>query len=206
MRLYQTPEEKIRVVGEGYIANLQPTTYNLQPIPYILFIGRIEERKNVARIIEAFEMLKEKYQRNEQLILVGKPGYGYEAIKIKMQNSKWKNEIQEKGYVTEEEKQILLQNASVFVFPSLYEGFGLPVLEAQALGVPVVTSSTSSLPEVGGEGALYVDPLSALSIAEGLQKALTLDEEEKAVLHEKMQENLKRFSWEKCTQEIANIL
>ena len=206
MKLYQTPEERIKVIGEGYIANLQPTTYNLQPIPYILFIGRIEERKNVVRIVEAFEMLKEKYQRKEQLILVGKPGYGYEKIQKKVEGNTYQAEIQEKGYVTKEEKQTLLQNALVFVFPSLYEGFGLPVLEAQAAGVPVVTSSTSSLPDVGGEGALYVDPLSSESIAKGIHKALTLDEEDRDVLQEKMKENLKRFSWEKCSKEIVELL
>ena len=145
-------------------------------------------------------MLKEKYQRKEQLILVGKPGYGYEKIQKKVEGDTYQAEIQEKGYVTKEEKQALLQNASVFVFPSLYEGFGLPVLEAQAAGVPVVTSSTSSLPDVGGEGALYVDPLSFESIAEGIHKALTLDEEDRDVLQEKMKENLKRFSWEKCSK------
>jgi glycosyltransferase involved in cell wall biosynthesis len=204
--LYQTPEEKIQVIGEGFLEKSISSSSTVSKEPYLLFVGRIEERKNVARIIEAFEILKEKYQRKEQLILVGKPGYGYEKVQKKVEGSMYRSQIQEKGYVSEEEKQALFQNASVFIFPSLYEGFGLPVLEAQAMGVIVVTSDTSSLPEIGGEGALYVDPLSTESIAQGIEKALALNEEARNVLQEKMKENLKRFSWEKCAREIGYIL
>ncbi len=206
VRLYQTPEEKIQVIGEGFLEKNISSRDSVNKEPYLLFVGRIEERKNVARIIEAFEILKEKYQRKEQLILVGKPGHGYEKVQKKVEKSVYRTQIQERGYVSEEEKQALFQNASVFIFPSLYEGFGLPVLEAQAVGVPVVTSSTSSLPEVGREGALYVDPLSAESIALGIQKVLIMNAEEKSILQKKMQDNLKRFSWEKCAREIGSVL
>jgi glycosyltransferase involved in cell wall biosynthesis len=205
MRLYGTQEEKIAVIGEGYqkdtISNFKFQISNSQP--YVLFIGRIEERKNVVRIIEAFEILKERYQLPHQLVLVGKSGFGYRAINYKLEATSWKEDIIEKGYVTEEEKFELLRNADVFVFPSLYEGFGLPVLEAQAVGVPVVTSNTSSLPEVGGEGAIYADPLSSESIAKGIYTVLQMSEEEKGQLQKKGFENLERFSWEQCAQSVS---
>ncbi len=211
MRLYRTPEERIRVVYEGYqdsekfqIQNFKKEDKVHEIKPYLLFVGRLEERKNVYRIVEAFEILKERCQMPHQLVLVGKPGFGYSAIKIKMEKSKWKNEMQEMGYVTQEEKQSLLQNARAFIFPSLYEGFGLPILEAQSYGVPVVTSCLSSLPEVGGEGALYADPYNPTDIAEKLYQALTLTDEAKIVLQEKMKTNLKQFSWESCAQSTAS--
>ncbi|MCW1888450.1 MAG: glycosyltransferase family 4 protein [Candidatus Moranbacteria bacterium] len=212
LNLYNTPEEKIKVIGEGYEEKYQVSSIEYQKggkgtNPYLLFVGRIEERKNVARIIEAFEFLKKgKRHSNLQLVLVGKPGYGYDRIASRIKYSEYGEDIQEMGYVHEKEKRELMQNAKAFVFPSLYEGFGLPVLEAQALGTLVVTSNTSSLPEVGGEGALYVNPLSVESITEGLEKALAMNEQERGELGEKMRENLERFSWKKCVREIASIL
>ena len=224
MRLYSVPEGKIRVIYEGYaqkisnpksqiphsksqIQNLKSHIQNPkseiqnQNTPYILFIGRVETRKNVARIIEAFVILKERYQIPHRLILIGKPGYGYARIKSKIQNQKSGIPIQEVGYVSEEEKQAWLTGASVFVFPSLYEGFGLPILEAQAAGVPVVTSSTSSLPEIGGEGVVYVDPFSAESIAEGLWSLLGDTSLRDGIL-EKATHNVNRFGWAQCAQEL----
>lgn len=206
MHLYRVPENKLRVIGEGFVSQVAIENTLPKITPYLLFIGRVEERKNVRRIIEAFEILKERYQLPHQLVLVGKRGYGYADIHHKIQNSKFKKEIQELGYLSLNEKEELLQNAAAFVFPSIYEGFGLPVLEAQSVGVPVVTSSTSSLPEVAGDGAVYVDPTSSESIAGGIYKVLQMDEEEKKRFGNTMKENLRRFSWEKCAKEIGRIL
>lgn len=207
MKLYGVPELKIRVVYEGYENSYQvsDTKYKIPDTKYILFIGRLEERKNVVRIIEAFGILKEKYQIPHQLVLAGKPGYGYESIRYKIQNTRYKQDIRELGYISEEEKWALLRGADVFVFPSLYEGFGIPVLEAQSVGTPVVTSNTSSLPEVGGDGAVYVDPQSSETIAEGIQEVLS-DETFRGGIIEKAIRNRDRFSWKKCANEIADIL
>jgi len=206
IHLYRVPENKLRVIGEGFVSQVAIENTSSQTTPHLLFIGRVEERKNVGRIIEAFEILKERYQIPHQLTLVGKEGYGYKDIQCKIQSSKFKKEIQELGYLSPNEKQELLQSAAVFVFPSIYEGFGLPVLEAQSMGVPVVASNTSSLPEVAGEGAIYVDPTSSEAIAEGIYKALQMDEREKKRFVSAMKENLKRFSWGKCAKEISKIL
>ncbi len=188
-------------------AQLPTTDYQLPiPHPYFLFIGRIEARKNVSRMIEAFDAFKKKCGTDHTLVLAGKPGFGYGEIqnsKCKIKNSK---DILELGYVSEEEKWELLRNAEGFLFPSLYEGFGLPVLEAQAVGVPVLTSTTSSLPEVAGRnGAVFVNPESVEDIALGIEK-LALDRGFRSAIIEGGRKNVERFSWEKCAKEIAELL
>jgi glycosyltransferase involved in cell wall biosynthesis len=174
-------------------------------IPYLLFIGRIEERKNVKRIVEAFDILKKRNGIPHQLVLAGKPGYGRGAVKRVIEQSEYQDDIVEMGYVNEASKAALLAGADVFVFPSLYEGFGLPVVEAQAVGVLVVTSNTSSLPEIGGDGALYADPLSAESIADCMWRALS-DQVLRGGILEKGRINADRFDWRRCAKEIADIL
>ncbi len=206
MKQYLVPEEKIQVVFEGYdpkIPNLESQIQN-RVLPYLLFIGRLEERKNITRIIEAFEILKQKYQIPHELVLVGKPGYGYEKIRSEIHNLQSDIPIRELGYVNEEEKWSLLRGADVFVFPTLYEGFGIPVLEAQSVGTPVVTSNTSSLPEVAGEGAVYVDPLSAEHIAEGIWLVLS-DRDRRNAIIERATRNVERFSWVSCARELAGL-
>ena len=193
-----TGNQKLVTGKEGIITNYQlPIT-----TPYFLFIGRLEERKNVVRIIEAFGILKTKYSIPHQLVLAGKPGYGYENIEYRISNIECRDEIMELGYVTEEEKWELFRGADVFLFPSLYEGFGIPVLEAQSVGTPVVTANTSSLQEVGGDGAVFVDPLSAESIADGVWKVLS-DAKLRDGIIEKGSRNVDRFSWKRCAEEMA---
>lgn len=207
VKLYRVAEEKIRVIAEGYASKAQtkPKDQISNSKPYLLFIGRLEERKNVVRIIEAFEMLKKKYGISHELVLAGKPGYGYARIKQQIARSIYQDVIIEKGYVTEAEKWELLQNADAFLFPTLYEGFGIPVLEAQSVGVPVVTSNTSSLPEVAGDGAVFVDPLRTESIAEGVQRLLS-DEGFRSGIIEKATQNVGRYSWVRCAENIGKTL
>jgi glycosyltransferase involved in cell wall biosynthesis len=206
-RLYRLSSNKIVVIPEGYE---QDSKFNLKikntkSQPYLLFIGRVEERKNVRRIVEAFGILKEKYRIPHRLVLVGRPGYGYENIQYRISNTKYRDSVIELGYVGEEEKWELLRGADVFVFPSLYEGFGIPVLEAQSVGAPVVTANVSSLPEVGGDGAVFVDPFRAESIAEGIWKVLSEAEFRDGIIG-KAQKNVRKFSWERCSEEIGSLL
>lgn len=198
--LYKVSPSKIQVVYEGFI----PQSYmNVSKKNNILFIGRLEERKNVIRIIEAFEQLQDQVSGRYTLQLAGKPGFGYEKIKTTLESSLWKKNIEELGYITEKQKNTLLQEAKAFVFPSLYEGFGLPVLEAQAAGTPVITSNTSSLPEVAGEAAYFVNPQSSEELAEQLKKLLFLPYVQYQELVEKGYKNLERFSWQKCAKELV---
>ena len=218
MKLYKAPEEKIEVIYEGYsqsTVNSQQSTNTsnknddhllmTDDKPYLLFIGRLEERKNVVGIIKSFEILKERYKIPHKLVLAGKPGFGYEKIKNEIVNVNCVKDIIETGFVSAEEKNYLVNNAAVFVFPTLYEGFGLPILEAQNAGVPVVASIEASIPEVAGDSALLVDPKNAEEIADAVYKIIS-DENIKKDLVQKGLENIKRFSWEKCGKEIAEIL
>ena len=164
----------------------------------------------------AFEILKEKYKIPHKLVLAGRPGYGYEKIRAEIASSQNKDEIIFPGFVKDEEKFSLIQKSDVFLFPTFYEGFGIPVLEAQSAGVPVVTSNVSSLPEVangpvksgadhGTSSAVLVDPNEPEFIAERTY-ALISDKELRNDIIKKGYENVKRFSWEKCAKEIAEIL
>ncbi|HAI73834.1 MAG TPA: hypothetical protein DCS28_02365 [Candidatus Moranbacteria bacterium] len=208
MRLYKVPEEKIEVVHNGYDAgaNFQFPISNFQKnSKFILFIGRLEKRKNILGIIKAFEILKEKYKIPHKLILAGNFGYGEEEIKNKIEKSEYKKGIALAGFVTDEEKWRLLKNADVFLFPTFYEGFGLPILEAQSAGAPVITSNISSLPEVADGSAFLIDPNNYDEIAEAAYKIIS-DKNLRNDIIKKGFENVKRFSWEKCASEIARIL
>lgn len=214
IRLYGVPEEKITVIYEGVATvnqvssikyQVSNTQYQIPNTPYFLFIGRLEERKNVRRIIEAFESFKERTKLPHKLLLAGKPGFGYGRIQFQISNSKFQKEIQELGYVTEEEKWELLKQAEAFVFPSLYEGFGLPVLEAQSVGTPVITSNTSSLPEIVGGGAILVDPLDTRALAEAMER-LVRDDGLRAGIINEATANVGRFSWARCAREVAQLL
>jgi len=204
-----TDSDKIRVVHHGFakskimVNSKQITEKN--HYPYLLFIGRLEKRKNISRLIDAFLILKQKYNISHRLILVGKPGYGHRNVKCKMKNVKCKSDILELGYVSQEKKLRLLKNADVFVYPSLYEGFGMPVLEAFSLGTPVVCSSASSLPEVAGDAAILVDPLDVRSIALGIWKILS-DKKLNTKCVQKGSIQVQKFSWDKCARETLNIL
>jgi len=166
--------------------------------PYILYIGRLETKKNIQGLIRAFELLKKKYQVSHQLILVGPKGYGSDKIRFK-------KDVIEKGYISEREKTQLLQKADMFVLPSFYEGFGMPLLEAQAAGCPVITSNVSSMPEVAGEGAILVEPRNVEEICQAMYKVISDKDLRKRLVNQGYQ-NVKKFSWRKCARETLKIL
>ena len=169
----------------------------------ILFIGRLEKRKNLVGLIKAFEIFKESYKlqaTSYKLILAGKAGFGFAEIEKTIQDSPFKKDIVLKNYVSEEEKNELYKNADLFILPSFYEGFGLPILEAMSYGVPVICSNTSSLPEAAGNEALLINPNSPEEIAEAMKKVFNDDNLRKKMV-EKGFENVKKFSWEKCVRE-----
>jgi len=218
VKLYGVSVDKIRVIYEGYNRNFQGEKklklknlkfnsnfkFQISNLPYLLFIGRLEKRKNITGIIKAFEILKEKYNISHKLILAGGEGYDYKNIKQQVLNSKYKKDIILTGFVSENKKWELLKNAEVFLFPSFYEGFGLPILEAQSAGMPVVAGDNSSIPEVAGS-ALLVNSHNPKEIAEAAWKLIS-DKDLRNDIIEKGYKNIRRFSWEKCTREIAEIL
>ena len=152
-------------VSQGQIAELR-RKYQLGEAPYILSVGVLQPRKNVMRLIIAFRQLKRANPTwPHQLVIVGKPGWG-DDLKQSDPN------IRFTGYVTDDELPALYAGAQVFAYPSLYEGFGLPIIEAMAAGAPVLTSNRASMPEVAGDAAVKIDPYQTASIREGLELML----------------------------------
>jgi len=172
--------------------------------PFLLAIGRLEKRKNIIGLIKAFELIK-KDGWIGKLVLIGKPGYGYSEIKKAIQDSPYKEDIIEKGYVSNEEKWRILQSATVFVFPSFYEGFGMPLLEAFAARVPVAASNASSLPEVGGDACVYFNPENIDDMARKIKEVLE-NENLRQDLIQKCRTRLQNFSWEKCARETLEVI
>lgn len=194
--LLNVEASRIRVVHHG----VSPPTV-LGPIArekMILFTGSLQHRKNVLRLIEAFEHATPP---DWTLVLAGSTGFGAEEI---LQRASQNQRIVVTGYVSNDELNRLYSRAAVFAFPSLDEGFGMPVLDAMARGVPVLTSNKSALPEVAGEAALLVEPGSVDSIEAGLRKLIE-DEALRTELSTKGVERAKQFSWGKAVEETWQV-
>lgn len=223
---YNTPEERVVVTYPGvrHIENLQPQLYAMKdlrekynlPENYILFVGTIQPRKNIKRLMEAFSQIvsdniriepnsKDSSDSKVQLVIVGKKGWLYDEIIATPQKLEIKSHITFLDFVSDDELGVLYEHALFFVLPSLYEGFGLPVLEAMKHRCPVITSKVSSLPEVGGDAALYVDPENTDDIVDKMKKLLT-DKNLRLSLIEKGEKQYKKFSWEKTAKETLKIL
>ncbi len=170
--------------------------------PFLLFIGTLEPRKNLVRIIRAFEQIAENHP-DHLLVIAGKFGWHCEEIIAAMENSPARARIRHLGFVTETQKHMLLTTCKMLVYPSLYEGFGLPVLEAMAYGVPVITSNVSSMPEVAGEAALLVDPKSVEEISKAMNW-LVSDSSQNQKFRQDGPTIARKFTWDKMTKLTMN--
>lgn len=175
--------------------------YNL-PEKYILYLGTLEPRKNIESIIEAYKMNYESGIKNYELIVVGSKGWKNKELLELIENTPGVKYI---GYVAKEDKQILYSLSSLFVFPSLYEGFGLPVLEAMSLGVPVITSNRTSLPEVTENSAWLVNPYNIAEIAEAMKEILR-NEELSKLFSERGKKQAEKFNWNNSAKVFLNLL
>lgn len=172
--------------------------YNFN-LPYLLFVSTIEPRKNINLLVDAFNLLKQKYKIEHQLVLIGQKGWHYKPIFQKIQKSPWQHQIHHLDYLPDELVALFYTKADVFVYPSHYEGFGLPVLEAMTLGTPVVSANTSSLPEVAGDAAIMINPDDPVSLAEAILQVVS----DSCLRHElvrKGKEQARLFSWEKTAK------
>jgi glycosyltransferase involved in cell wall biosynthesis len=175
---------------------------------YVLYVGTLQPRKNLIRLIQAFARLCARHRdipSDLELVLAGKVGWLSDAILTEPQRLGIECRIRFPGYVDEADLPTLISGALVYAYPSLYEGFGFPVLEAQACGVPVLTSMGSSLPEVAGEAAWLVDPTDVDAIADGLYRLLT-DKELRARLVACGYRNVLRFSWDQAARQVLSVL
>lgn len=208
MGMWQIADIKIHILCPGLSKRFEGTgrdlsvlaKYNL-PTKYILYLGTLEPRKNVLSIIQAYRK-SELVDKNYRLVLVGGSGWKSDTI-LKLAGKV--NGIRYIGYVEKDEKQDIYKNASLFVYPSLYEGFGLPVLEAMACGVPVITSNRSSIPEVVGDSAYLVNPYNVDEIAEAMKNVLE-DDGLSLKMVERQKERVNKFSWDKTAKEFIEIL
>jgi len=173
--------------------------------PFLFYLGMIEPRKNIPAIIRAFNILKTKKEfRDLKLVIAGSKGWLYDKIFEEAKNSKFRDEIRFFGSVTLSEALYLYNLAEVFVYPSFFEGFGFPPLEAQACGLPVVTSNRSSLPEVIGDSALMVDPWRIDDLAAAIEEILT-NEHSRNNLRKAGFLNTQRFDWGKTARETIEV-
>ena len=166
--------------------------------PYILFLGTLEPRKNLMRLIQAFELVGQHHSEHV-LVIGGGLGWHYEPTLQALQTSPMKARIHYLGYISEQDKIPLIAGCDLLAYPSLYEGFGLPVLEGMAAGVAVVTSNTSSLPEVAGEAAIMVDPASVEQIATAISSVLS-NRQYSEELRQAGKVQASQFSWEKTAE------
>jgi len=204
--LYNADMEKITVIHHGVLNKGEKNRKKIEGGKYILYIGRLETKKNIKGIVEAFNELKIAYNIPYKLILAGKEGKDFGKLKNIIKTSPYKNDIVLTGYLNQKEKEDLLEGANIFLFPSFYEGFGMPILEAQERGVPVITSNISSMPEVAGkDGALFVDPNNLEDMANAL-KTLAEDDNLRQNLIEQGKRNAEKYSWEKCAKETMDVL
>ncbi|MDP2684552.1 MAG: glycosyltransferase family 1 protein [bacterium] len=207
---YKIKENKIHVIYPGLSSvflednKVSPEEikkkYNL-PSKFILFLGTIEPRKNIIGLVKAFEKSFLK-SRHYELIIAGSDGWNNDKAKKLIENTE---NVRYIGYIEEEDKPSIYQLASVFAYPSLYEGFGFPVLEAMVMGTPVLTSNRSSLPEVVGSYAYLVNPNNINDIAEGLVKLAT-DQELSSYFIEKGRQRVEQFRWKKTAENFLYLL
>lgn len=170
---------------------------------YILFVGTLQPRKNVVRLIEAFRFLAEK-NKSLELVIIGRKGWMYEEILGAPEKLGIAGKVRFLDSISDRELPMFYKHAEVFVLPSLYEGFGLPVLEAMKYGCPVATSDISSLPEAGGDAAIYFDPKSVVDMVEKIDKVLNSDSLRQKMIKQGY-EQVKKFSWEKAAREVLQV-
>jgi glycosyltransferase involved in cell wall biosynthesis len=212
-RFLGTSASKIHVVHEGANALPIPNADAIAamrerfslPRPYALYVGTLQPRKNLVRLISAYEQLCQRGEANFDLVLAGKRGWLSQEMVARTRQCHYAPQIHLPGFVEDGDLPALLAGARLFAYPSLYEGFGLPILEAQGLGVPVMSARNSSLPEVAGDAALYVDPTDVEAIAQAMLR-LSQDETLREELIEAGYRNVQRFSWEKAATETLAVL
>jgi len=214
-RIYKAKPEKIEVVYHGlnhsryYPIPKESVKSYLQEInvslPYFIYLGRLALRKNIVGLIRMYNRFREKVKQPHNLILVGSSSSWQSEIEAEIKLSPYKNEIKKLGWLPTEKLPILLSGARGAVFPSFYEGFCLPMIEAMACGCPVIASTSSSLPEISGGAAELIDAHDIENFAEAMKK-ITEDDEFRQSLVNKGLNRAGDFSWDKCAKQTLEVL
>lgn len=209
--------KKIQVIHNGYNSELYRLSdseeknnevlfkYGLEK-PFFLYAGRLEKKKNTPILIEALSIVRENYPEvKEKLVLIGNASFGYDEVKFMIEEYDLEREILMPGWVDEADMPYIFASASAFIFPTRYEGFGIPLLQAMACGLPIAVSDIPVLHEVAADVALYFNPNDSCSIALAM-KSLVLDSALQEDLKAKGLERVKNFDFEKCARETLEVL
>ncbi|EKE22128.1 MAG: AprM [uncultured bacterium] len=213
----QIKEDKIRVIYHGFDGDLYRKRfdielmnevlrkYHLKPKKYLLYVGAIQPRKNLITLVKSFEIFKKENENSIKLVIAGGKAWSWEETIKAIETSSVKDSIILTGRIPFEDLSILQQNAAVFVFPSLYEGFGIPVLEAFAANVPVICARNSSLEEVGGEAVEYFESRDVKELAQKIFKVINnFGLQSEMIAKGRIQ--LNKFSWRKCAKETLEFI
>jgi glycosyltransferase involved in cell wall biosynthesis len=214
LRFVDTEPDKIDVIYNAYDERfgVEPREEDVVRVreryqlhdEFVLYAGNVKPHKNLGRLIEAFDMVRRRNLEHLKLVLIGDEISKYTALRRAVHQHQLHQYVRFLGYLPEETLAVMYRLAGVFVFPSLYEGFGLPPLEAMASGTPVVTSNVSSLPEVAGDAAVLVDPYDPVAIADGIERVLT-DEQLRHDLRRRGLARARQFSWEDSVRRVHEI-
>ena len=213
IKIYKADPKKISVIYHGYDKSkyYQATKEAPEKIkklqPYIYFIGRLEAKKNVKNLIRAFGVLKKDKRIKQKLVLAGRPGYQYEKIKeeIERLGAVLKDDVVELGYVSDADAPEYMRYASVFAFPSRFEGFGMPLVEAMACGVPIVSVNKTSIPEIVQEAALLSEPDDIRQISENLREAILSKKTREDLITRGLQ-RAGTFDWSKTADKTLSVI
>jgi len=216
-KIYGVSDEKLQVIYNGCNVELYKKIdrpdrvkavldkYGISQ-PFIFYVGRLEKKKNIPDLVNAYAIMREKYKKiKHRLVLVGQASHGFDEVNYVIQEFNLNQEVIITGWIPEEDLPYIYNGASAFIFPSLYEGFGIPLIQAMACATPVAASRAGSIPEVAGDAALYFDPESKSDMAEKMAQIVT-DDNLRNELVKKGLDRVKNFSWEKCTKETLAVL
>ena len=211
-QMFQIAPEKITVIYQGGNwddsgEEKKEDAYSPYSQPYFLYVGTLQPRKNIETIIRAFERYKEKCKSETKLVFAGGIGWGMEGTLCKVEQSTFKDDIVLEGRVSEERKNVLYRNALALVFPSLYEGFGVPVLEAFHFNTLVITARNSALPEVGGEAAFYIDDARDIeTLSQLMHRVRNMGDDERKTRIDAGRRQAEKFTWYNCAMEIKDVI
>ncbi|MFH1255596.1 MAG: glycosyltransferase family 1 protein [bacterium] len=217
MELYKTDEKKIKVVRHGLDGKLYRRISDNEKIeqvlnkydikkPYIFYVGRLEKKKNTAKLVEAYAVMRKKFKHiKHKMVLVGSAGFGFDEVKYVINEFDIEEDVIITGWIPESDMPYIYNGADMFVFPSIYEGFGIPLLEAMSCGTPIAASNTASIPEVAQDAALLFNPENKDDMAEKMAKILS-DKQFAEKLAEKGFARIKDFSLEKCAKQTLELI
>ena len=197
-------KEKFKPITDNDLKQKVKEKYKF-PDKFLLYVGRIEEKKNILNQIEAFQMFRKEYPEY-YFVLIGKHGYGYENIKKVLEEKKLNENVIELGWVDDFDRIVILNMCDLFMYVTNYEGFGLPMLEAQACGIPLVTASSTCQYEITNDSALYSLPDDIEKIYQNIIEIIENENNIRNILIDEGFENVLNFSWEKCATETLNAI